>query len=381
VNDEQRKTIMSNRTPAPSGIPAFIAGWDWFWFTPRNPTTLGLIRIFTGLVILYVHASYSFGLMEYVHPTKGWLGREATEYSRYKIDTFNVRNDWNPPWQDPDYRLSSGQYTWSVFFHLEDDAAIWAVHLFILLVMFLFTLGLWTRVTGVLSWIGALQFVERAQVILFGMDTMIILGLFYLMIGPAGAALSLDHWLAQRRERLRRGDPTYRLPAQPSVLANLSIRMIQVQFCLMYFAAGTSKLLGPNWWNGTAIWGTVANYEFAPFYLSWWEPALRELASNRPLWELNMAMGAVFTLVLELGFPFLVWYPPLRWLMVTGAVLLHTGIGLIMGLTTFSLMMLALVASFIPSETIEAVLARLTSTAPATKPVTTATTTPAPSPA
>src|SRR5262249_27642590 len=163
--------------------------------------------------------SYSFGLMEYVHPTRGWLGQEATEFARYKIATYNVRNDWAMPFADQQYQLSSGQYTWSIFFHLEDETAIWAVHLSILAAMFLFTVGLWTRVTGVLSWIGALQYVERAQVILFGMDTMIILGLFYLMIGPAGAALSLDHWLAQRRERVRRGDPTYRLPVPPSVLA------------------------------------------------------------------------------------------------------------------------------------------------------------------
>jgi hypothetical protein len=64
----------------------------------------------------------------------------------------------------------------------------------------------------------------------------------------------------------------------------------------------------------------------------------------------------MFTLCLEIGFPFLVWYRPLRWLMVIGAVLLHTGIALFMGLTGFSLMMLALLVAFIPPSTVRQLL-------------------------
>jgi hypothetical protein len=361
---------MATLSSTPAENPGFLAGWDWFWFAPRNPTTLGLIRIFTGLILLYIHLSYSFGLMEFVHPEKAWVDRPAFEYLRNESPSYGVSNDWYPPTSAD--RLAPGQFSWSIYFHLEDDTAIWAVHIFFILAMALFTLGLWTRLTSVLTWIGVLQYVERSQQTLFGMDSMIVLAAFYLMIGPAGAALSLDHWLARRRERLLRGDPNYRLPVEPSLLANLAIRLMQVQFCLMYFAAGTAKLLGSTWWGGTALWGTVANYEFAPFYVPGYESALRALAQNRPLWEFAMTSGAIFTLALELGFPFVVWYPPMRWVMVTGAVMLHTGIGVLMGLTTFSLIMLALVASFIPSEAVEKVLARLQRLLPPKRAATTA---------
>lgn len=349
---------MAATTPARS--TGFFAAWDWFWFTPRAPTTLGLIRVCTGLILLYIHVSYSFGLMEFTHPELAWVDRPVFESTRYHETWYDVPPDFQPRLMaPPEARLASGSFIWSVYFHLEDETAIWAVHLGFLVAMALFTVGLWTRLTSVLVWIAVLQYVQRSQVTLFGMDSMIVLGAFYLMIGPCGAALSLDHWLAQRRERLRRGDPTYRLPVPPSVLANVAIRLIQVQFCVMYLSAGTSKLLGPGWWNGNALWGTIANPEFAPFYLPGYEGLLRSLCQNRLLWELAMSSGAVFTLLLELGFPTLVWYPPLRWLMVTGSVLLHTGIGVLMGLTTFSLMMIALVAAFIPSETVEEVLAKL----------------------
>ena len=38
---------------------------------------------------------------------------------------------------------------------------------------------------------------------------------------------------------------------------------MQVHFCIIYLASGASKLQGPAWWNGTALWQTIANYEFA----------------------------------------------------------------------------------------------------------------------
>src|SRR5262249_21782239 len=114
---------------------------------------------------------------------------------------------------------------------------------------------------------------------------------------------------------------------------------------------GLSKLQGPSWWNGNALWGTMANYSFAPMNWPAYLEFLRFLSRHRMLWELVMTGGTYFTLVLEIGFAFLVWRKSIRWLMVIGAVLLHTGIGLIMGLATFSLCMLCLLLCFVPAET------------------------------
>ena len=82
--------------------------------------------------------------------------------------------------------------------------------------MLLFTLGLWTRYTAFLSWAGAMSYVQRASLTVFGMDAMMMILLTYLMIGPAGATFSLDRWLLRRRCE-KRGLP---VPAvEPSIRA------------------------------------------------------------------------------------------------------------------------------------------------------------------
>jgi hypothetical protein len=188
------------------------------------------------------------------------------------------------------------------------------------------------------------------------MDTMMMLLLLYLMIGPSGAALSFDAWW-QRYKARRAGLPPPR--PEPSVSANFAIRLIQVNFCFIYLGSGTSKLLGPSWWNGTALWGVMANYSFNPLRVGPYYDFLVFLSQHRWLWEICMAGGCLFTLVVEIGFPFLVWRKSLRWIMVGCSILLHTGIGLIMGLTPFSLFMLAMVMSFVPSEAVEQLVGNL----------------------
>src|SRR5262249_41747962 len=63
-----------------------------------------------------------------------------------------------------------------------------------------------TRVTAVLTFLGTLSYINRNSGVLFGMDTMQTILLFYLMVGPSGAALSVDrlvgrHPGAPARER------------------------------------------------------------------------------------------------------------------------------------------------------------------------------------
>ncbi len=210
-------------------------------------------------------------------------------------------------------------------------------------------LGLWTRVTSVLTWAGSLCFIHRAPSLLFGMDTMTNIALMYLMIAPCGDTLSLDRWLECRRAR-RRGEPEP--PVRPSVIANFATRLTQVHFCMIYLAAGCSKLLGGTWWNGTAPALVLLNYNFAPMDMKLYTDFMSWLVKHRLLWELTTALGVVFTLFLEISFPILVWPRRTRWLMISGSVIMHTAIGIFMGLVSFSMMMMVLVLSFVPPEVV-----------------------------
>ncbi len=336
---------------APRELAGARAAWDRFWFTPADPTTLGFIRLCTGILVLYVHLAYTFHLLDYVGPD-AWLDSRAAHYLRSEIRISAPSSDWS----DEPVEIVRGHTIWSVYFHLTDPLWIYVTHGCILVAMALFAAGLWSRVTSVLACAGSLCYLNRAPTTLFGMDTMMNLLLIYLTIGPSGAVLSVDRWWERRRARaLGVALP----PPAPSVSANVALRLMQVNFCIIYMDAGLAKLQGSAWWNGTALWGTLANDTFAPLTVAWYYRSLAFLARHRWLWELAMSAGSLFTVALEIGLPFFIWLPRWRPKMVCAAVLLHTGIGLTMGLTPFGLMMLCLLFSFVPPEGVHYLLDRI----------------------
>src|SRR5690606_18059771 len=122
------------------------------------------------------------------------------------------------------------------------------------------------------------------------------IGLLYLMISPCGQAFSLDRWLERRRARRRAGDPNLELPPAEYVSANFAYRLLQIHFAIIYLAAGLSKLLGSAWWNGNAIWLTLANPGFSPMDFGPYYYFLHFLTGHRWLFGLVTCGGVVFTL-------------------------------------------------------------------------------------
>jgi hypothetical protein len=343
-----RKPESSSAPPGESlsnWVREWVRDWNHFWFSPADPTTLAFMRLCCGVLLLYIHLSYSWSLLSYVGPN-GWVDDKAMDVLRRQEPNYAPSWDWS----DQSIRLpDNGRYIWSLFFHIKDPFWIWASHLGLLAVMALFTLGLWTRVTSALAWAGSLCFIHRAPSLLFGMDTMTNIVLIYLMIAPCGDTLSLDRWLARRRAR-RRGEPEP--PVLPSVSANFAIRLTQVHFCIIYLAAGFSKLLGGTWWNGTAPSLVLLNYNFAPMDLKLYSSLMTWLVQHRWLWEMVTASGVLFTLGVEITLPVLIWPRRTRWLMISGSVIMHTAIGIFMGLVTFSMMMMVMLLAFMPPEVV-----------------------------
>ncbi len=69
------KPLATDRTALPRGA------WYRFWFMPTDPTTLGLMRIVTGLLVIYVHLAYCFDLQEFFGP-RGYWDIEAANQER-----------------------------------------------------------------------------------------------------------------------------------------------------------------------------------------------------------------------------------------------------------------------------------------------------------
>lgn len=339
---------------APESVLGFIkqlfVDVDKFFFAPSSPSLVGLLRLFAGLTVFYIHLTYSFDLMSTVGPD-AWIDQARMTEQRSQSLVYAPSTDWSDYKEDKSLR---NVFNFSIFYHVNDSTGIWAVHIGILVANLMFALGLFTRTTAVLTWIGLISYIQRAPTHLFGMDTIAAIFCLYLMIGPGDQAFSLDTLILKLR-RKKANDPNWDAPPKATGWATFVIRLMQIHLSIIYLASGTSKLMGGSWWNGNALWSVMANYEFNPMDSPFYTEILRFLANNRPLWEVAMTAGCVFTLFLELAFPFLVWYPRWRWVMMAGAILLHTGIGILMGLTMFSTLMILLVASFLPPEVAESV--------------------------
>ncbi len=110
-----------------------------------------------------------------------------------KIDYLDY---WN---NEPEKAVRTGHTIFSVWFHVTDPTQMALIHAAVLFAIVLFTIGLFTRVTSVLVWIAVVGYIHRTQQVLFGMDTMMNILLFYLMIGNSGASLSVDRLIARYR--------------------------------------------------------------------------------------------------------------------------------------------------------------------------------------
>jgi hypothetical protein len=253
-----------------------------------------------------------------------------------------------------------GTYVFSFWYHVTDGPTMWALHIACLVIFLLFTVGLYTRVTSVLAWAASLCYIHRGQLFLFGQDTMQTILITYLMIGPCGAALSIDALRKRYRAALAvmggggRSAPwaeaTLAGP-QPSWLANFAIRLVQINFCFIYMSSGFSKLKGTSWWEHSAAWLVMANPEFGLIRYQAYEWLLRTLVESRFLTALMAGSVTLFTLFTEIGLPFLIW-TRLRPLMIVMSTLLHFGIAVIMGLTVFSLYMYAMLLCYFPAKLI-----------------------------
>ncbi len=284
--------------------------WNRFWFTPADPLPLAIIRFSTGLLLAWSMAVWLLDADAFFG-TGGWQAPE------------NVWRSNDQPWQ------------WSWYFAAGSPTGIRVLCWITLVAAVLLTIGLATPVAAIVSLAGLVSAVNRAPLNVFGLDDTLGLLLVPLVIGPAGAAMSLDAML------LGRGRPT------ASVRAGIALRLLQVQLCVVYFFSGCGKLLGASWWEGTALWGAAANVQYRTLDITWlaWHPLVTNALTLTTLWW-------------EVTYPALVWPRLTRPPVLAMAVLVHLGIGLAMGMMEFGLAMIVANLAFVSPATVRALLRR-----------------------
>ena len=289
-------------------LQQWLDGWNRFWFVPQSPATLAVMRILTGAMLFYTHAVWTLEL-------DSFLGLNGIFESQFANEV-----NGNSP------------FVWTHFAWIDHSAWLWGTHYLALAVMLAFTLGFKTRITSVLSLLFTISYAHRAGGALFGLDQINGFLALYLAISPCGAMYSLDAFL--KRKGKGSGGPETGVPH--TVMANLATRLIQLHLCVVYLFAGMGKLQGAAWWDGTAIWGAIASYEYQTVDLTFLSH-----------WPLVINLITLTTLAWECTYPFMIWPKLTRPIWILMAVAVHLGIGLFMGMMTFGIIMVIANLAFI----------------------------------
>ena len=285
-----------------------VTAWDRFWFEPQAPHTMALIRILCGGMLIYIHAIWLSQLSDF-------FGSQAW------IDSTTIRY------------LHQRDYSWSYLNFVTHPWLLWAHQILAMVASAAMMLGWRTRIAVPLAWFLTLMVCHRQTGALFGLDQVVMMLAMYLMLCPCGKVWSLDAW--KQPENAGGSYATVRL----------STRLLQVHLCIIYMFGGLSKMRGDFWWEGSAMWWSVVNYEYQSISLVW-----------MGRWPLLIALLTHATLFWETFYPALIWPRMTRPWCLAMALLVHGGIALFLGMPTFGTMMIVANLAFVAPETIKKVL-------------------------
>ena len=185
--------------------------------------------------------------------------------------------------------------------------------------------GITFRVSAITAWLLHLCAAKSGGFVSYGMDNFMTIGLFYVMLSPLPDRLSLDWRLRKVR------------PKNPQLLGFWR-RVLQLHLCIISFFSGLTKCLGPGWWNGSSVWRALIR---PPFNIVDPEILVR--------WKYVFPVAGILISLLEITYPFFIWNNKTRKVWLICICAMHIGIGVMMGMYLFALIMIVLnVAAFGP---------------------------------
>jgi hypothetical protein len=274
--------------------------WERFWFAPEPTSTLALVRIAFGLVVI------------------GWALALLADFSAW------FGSDGVVPHHPP-----AAHGAWGPLGVVGGAGAAWICLVVLLVAAVCLVAGLRTRAAAALVFLGLLALERRDPFAFDSGDALLRITALYLALSPAGASLSLDR-ARRARERL------WVFPAR----APWALRLMQVQLSVLYLATAWTKLRGTTWNDGTAVSYALRldDLERLP---------LPHLVTDSVLVANLMTYG---TLAVELAIGVLVWNRRARPWVLGAGVALHLGIDYSIRVGFFTLAMLVLYLAFVPPD-------------------------------
>lgn len=278
--------------------------WEHFFFEPESTAPLALVRIAVGALTFLWALSLLPDVMAFF--SDGGIVAEQ------------------PP--------NQGDGVWGVLGWFPGDAALVVTYVALLVASVALALGLFTRVAALIVLVALIAFARRNSLVLNSGDGLLRNLVLFLVLAPAGAALSLD--------RLRTAkDRFWEFPER----SPWALRLIQIQVSILYISTVWQKARGLNWNDGTAVSYAMQIQDLERFPL----PA-------RLIESIQVSSVMTYgTLAVELSLGVLVWNRTLRpWVLLIG-VGMHLGIDYSIRVGFFSFAIIAAYLAFVPPEPAE----------------------------
>lgn len=199
------------------------------------------------------------------------------------------------------------------------------------------TLGAFTKTSIAITFLTLASFHNRNLFILNGADIIIRHFLFLLFFSPCGEALSIDMW----NHRRRHGSKGIPLKRSPWVL-----RLMQIQFTLIYLQAFFYKLHGDTWIQGTAVYYATR----IDIYFRMTMPIFNNL--------LLMKFLTWATLIVEFSLGTFIWIKKFRYWILFAGLLMHLSMELILNIPMFQWVMISAMVCMVIPEDLESILLR-----------------------
>lgn len=277
-----------------------------FFFPLRSTRWITILRVGLGLqlTIYAVSLRRDWGYL-FAASNQGLINRDLTEAILNLDTSFVPRLGW---------LVTFGRYL-----GLSEEWMLSIGWLILFVAGLCLFIGFLSRAAAITGWILHLAARGSGGFISYGVDQFMTIGLFYLVIAPLPDNYSLDFLLRRKVW----GDLTTR--------SGFHLRILQVHLCLIYFFGGLTKCLGNGWWNGMSIWRALTR---PPFNLVDSSILLR--------WSYLLPLAGVMICLLEVGYPLFIWLKLTRGPWLIAILAMHLGIGLLMGLHLFALIMIVL---------------------------------------
>lgn len=285
---------------SPAALREVSSAWDRFWFQPTPTSTLAVVRIAYGALVLAWCGFMSFDLMAFFS-SSGMLEERVAR-----------------------------PFTWTVLEWFPSDVALVTCFVLLAVAAACVLVGWHTRLATVVVAVLLLSFERRNLVVLNSADSLLRLIGIFLMFAPAGAALSVDRW---RRAR----DRFWEFPER----APWALRLVQLQISALYLFTVWLKVQGETWNEGTAVSYSLRITEVARF----------EVPISISTSALVSNLLTYGTLAVELSLALLIWNRRARPWVIAAGVALHLSIQATILVGLFSVTVFVGYLAFTPPET------------------------------